>query len=317
VPVRDVDLHRHFAGVPKYFVADDIVMSHVFAMLSATFPDGEDYFVRSVAAVRDRIDDDRLAEAVDGFIGQESMHGREHRAFNRHLSTMGYPTRLMERYTKRAFGLFERVDRRRLHLGVTAALEHYTATLAELLLTDPDARAVFSHDAVRRLFLWHALEEAEHKAVAFDAYRYVGGSERMRRLTMAGVHLDFLAELVGMTVVSVALDPDARRHPWRVVKGLGRLLRSPFLSVGAVGQLVQYQRRGFHPNDRDTSELVTRWRHELFGSVDEATATDGAESRVGSDANRRVARSGQGQNGGPVSGPSARLTGTDATGPAT
>lgn len=101
------------------------------------------------------------------------------------------------------------------------------------------------------------------------------------------------------------------------MKGLGRLLRSPFLSVGAVGQLVQYQRRGFHPNDRDTSELVTRWRHELFGSVDEATATDGAESRVGSDANRRVARSGQGQNGGPVNGPSARLTGTDATGPAT
>lgn len=40
VPVRDVDLHRHFAGVPKYFVADDIVMSHEFAMLSATFPDG-------------------------------------------------------------------------------------------------------------------------------------------------------------------------------------------------------------------------------------------------------------------------------------
>lgn len=266
VPIRDVDIHRQPAGVPKYFANDDIVLSHIFAMLSATFPDGESYFVRSVAAVRDRIEDPQLARDIEGFVGQESMHGREHRAFNAHLNALGYPTRAVERYSDRAFRLFERIGNERLHLAVTAALEHYTATLAELLLSDPDARAVFDHDAVRRLFLWHALEEAEHKAVAFDTYRHVGGTERMRRLAMTGVHIDFVLELIAMTVVSVALDPEARRHPWRVLRSIGRLARSPFLSATALRQLAQYHRRGFHPNDRDTTALVTAWRRELFGS---------------------------------------------------
>ncbi len=265
VPVRDVDIR--FADVPKYFAAGDMVMSHLFAVLSATFPDGEESFVRSVAAVRDRVEDDRLAEDIEGFIGQESMHGREHRAFNDHLATMGYPTRAVERYTREGYRLFERLVGPEIHLGVTAALEHYTATLAEILLSDADARAVFGHDAVRRLFLWHALEESEHKAVAFDTLRHVGGSERLRRLTMTAVHLDFLVELVVLTAVSLALDGEVRRHPAQVAKGLGRLLRSPFASVGALRQLAQYHRRGFHPDDRDTTALVTTWRRRLFGAT--------------------------------------------------
>lgn len=265
VPIRDVDIHGELAGVPKYFAGGDIVLSHLFAMLSATFPDGENYFVRSVAAARERIDDPELARDIEGFVGQESMHGREHRAFNAHLARLGYPTRVAERYSDRAFRAFERIGKERLHLAVTAALEHYTATLAEVLLSDPDARAVFDHDAVRRLFVWHALEEAEHKAVAFDTYRHVGGTERMRRLVMTGVHVDFVVELIVMTAISIALDPEARRHPWRVLRSLGRLTRSPFLSYDALRHLAQYHRRGFHPDDRDTATLIASWRRELFG----------------------------------------------------
>lgn len=82
------------------------MLSHVFAALSATFPDGENYFVCSVAAVRDQIRDAELAARVDGFIGQESMHGREHRAFNAHLADLGYPTLAIERYTDQASKLF-------------------------------------------------------------------------------------------------------------------------------------------------------------------------------------------------------------------
>lgn len=281
VPIRDVHLEQGFATVPKYFADGDIVMSHLFAALSATFPDGENYFVRSVAAVQDRIDpiaDAALATDVEGFIGQESMHGREHRAFNAHLAGLGYPTQAIERYSDRAFRLFEQVVGGRVHLSVTAALEHYTATLAEMLLTDPAARAVFDHDAVRRLFVWHALEEAEHKAVAFDTYRHVGGSERMRRLTMTAVHIDFVFELVVMTALSVARDPNARRHPIRTLRSGARLARSPFASLTALRQLLQYHRRGFHPNDRDTSELVTTWRQKLFGDEEATPVTKGDEA---------------------------------------
>jgi predicted metal-dependent hydrolase len=253
--------------LPKHFAADsDIVMSHVLAVLSSVFPDGEDYFVRSVAAARDQIDDPGLANDVEGFIGQENMHGREHRALNERLAELGYPTSAIGAYVRWLFRTRERIPNQRLHLAFTAALEHYTATLAETLLTDPDARAEIGHDGVRSLLLWHALEEAEHKAVAFDVFQRVGGTERMRIATMWLTHLTFVLETSIWTAISLAMDPVARRHPLRVLRSAARVRTSPFTRPRAVRQLFQYNHRGFHPNDRDTTDLIARWRTKLFGS---------------------------------------------------
>ncbi|MCU1451408.1 MAG: metal-dependent hydrolase [Acidimicrobiales bacterium] len=267
VPTRAMEFDAWLDDLPKHFAADnDIVTSHVLAVLSSVFPDGEDYFVRSVAAVRDQIEDPRLREDVEGFIGQESMHGREHRALNERLAELGYPTRAIGTYVCRLTAFRERFQNEKANLAVTAALEHYTATLAETLLTDPDARAEIGHEGVRSLLVWHALEEAEHKAVAFDVYKRVGGTERMRAAMMWVIHLTFLLETSIWTVLSLAMDPAARRHPLRVLRGLGRLRRSPFMSRRAVRQLYAYHRRGFHPNDRDTTDLIAVWRAKLFGS---------------------------------------------------
>src|SRR5438445_3292787 len=237
IPTRPMEFDAWLDDLPRHFAADgDIVMSHVLAVLSAVFPDGEDYFVRSVAAVRDRITDPRLRENVEGFIGQESMHGREHRALNERLAELGYPTRAIGTYVRRLTAFRERFQNEKANLAVTAALEHYTATLAETLLTDPEARAEIGHDAVRDLLMWHALEESEHKAVAFDVYKRVGGTERMRVAMMWLVHLNFLLETSIWTLISLAMDPAARRHPLRVLRGLWRLRRSPYMSGRAVRQ---------------------------------------------------------------------------------
>src|SRR2546421_1966215 len=248
VPTRHMEFDAWFDGMPRHFAADgDIVMSHILAVLSSVFPDGEDYFVRSVEAVRDRIDDPQLREDVEGFVGQESMHGREHRALNERLAELGYPTRAIGTYVRRLTAFRERLQNEKANLAVTAALEHYTATLAETLLTDPEARAEIGYDGVRYLLMWHALEESEHKAVAFDVYKRVGGSERMRVAMMWVVHLNFVLETSIWTLISLAMDPAARRHPLRVLRGLWRLRRSPFMSRRAVRQLFEYHRRGFHP----------------------------------------------------------------------
>src|SRR5438876_8018303 len=160
VPTRHMEFDPWLDDLPDHFAADgDIVMSHVLAVLSSVFPDGEDYFVRSVEAVRDRIKDPKLRQDVEGFIGQESMHGREHRALNEPLAELGYPTRAIGTYVQRLTALRERFQSKKANLAVTAALEHYTASLAETLLNDPRARAEIGHDGVRYLLLWHALEE--------------------------------------------------------------------------------------------------------------------------------------------------------------
>jgi len=266
VPMRPLEFDRWLDDLPKHFAADgDIIMSHVLAVLSSVFPDGEDYFVRSVEAARGQLTDPALQRDVEGFVGQEAMHGREHRVLNERLAELGYPTRAIGAYVRWFFKLRERVDNKRFHLAFTAALEHYTATLAETLLGDPEARAAIGHDGVRYLFTWHALEEAEHKAVAFDVYRAVGGTERMRIATMWATHVLFLLETSIWTVISLALDRTAWRHPGRVAGSVMRLRTSPFARPAAVRQLFSYTRRGFHPNDRDTAGLIAEWRAKLFG----------------------------------------------------
>ncbi len=267
VPMRTPDFESWLDDVPRHFAAGgDIVMSHILAVLSGVFPDGEDYFVRSVSAVRHLITDPDLLRDVDGFIGQEQMHGREHRELNDRLAELGYPTKAIGAYVRWLFRTRERMAIVRLHLGFTAALEHYTATLAETLLTDEDARNEIGHEGVRSLLLWHALEESEHKAVAFDVFRSVGGTERMRMWTMWLTHLTFVLETSIWTAISLSRDPVARQHPMRVLQSAWRLRRSPFTKPRAVRQLLEYTHRGFHPNDRDTSELIATWRAKLFGS---------------------------------------------------
>ena len=270
VPTRPMEFDRWIADLPKYFAADgDIVMSHILSVLSSVFPDGEDFFVRSVRAAADDVTDPALAKDVEGFVGQESMHGREHRMLNDKLAELGYPTREIGHYVRRVTAFRERFQGKKGNLGFTAALEHYTAALAENLLGHEEARAEIGHSGFRYLLMWHALEESEHKAVAFDVFRTVGGGEVTRQVTMWLTHLTFVLETGIWTAISLARDEYARRHPMKVAKSVWRLRRSPFTTKEAVRQLFEYHRRGFHPNDRDTTELIATWRERLFGSEGE------------------------------------------------
>ena len=272
VPVRAMEFDRWVADLPKYFAADgDIVMSHVLTVLSSTFPEGEKFFVRSVAAVRDRITDPKLLADVDGFIGQEEMHGREHQVLNDRLAEHGYPTRGIDSYVRGLYWLRERIQTEKVNLAFTAALEHYTATLAELVLTDEKARNEVGRSTARDILTWHALEESEHKAVAFDVYKAMGGGEVMRIFIMCLTDLLFILETSVMGVVSLAMDREVWRHPIKFGRSLARLPRSAFASWRAVRILAQYHRPGFHPNDRDTRRLIADWREALFGREGQLT----------------------------------------------
>src|ERR1700730_11448154 len=147
VQTRRISFEKSLQDLPKHYAADgDLISSHLMAALSAVFPDGEDFFVRSVRHFRDQITDPDLKRQVTGFIGQEAMHGREHRAFNDRLAELGYPNKQIERFTKWGPQLRERIAPPKANLAATAALEHFTATLAELVLTDEQTREQFGHE---------------------------------------------------------------------------------------------------------------------------------------------------------------------------
>ncbi len=266
VPTRRMSFEASFRDVPKHFAGDgDLIGSHLTAALSSVFPDGEEFFVRSVRHFRDQITEPAFKKQVAGFIGQESVHGREHRVFNDRLDELGYPAKRLERVTDRLLRARERVLSPKSNLAVTAALEHFTATLAELVLTSEEVRDQLGHPAVRDLFVWHALEESEHKAVAFDVYRAVGGGERMRVNTMKVLRCAFVIYIGSNIVLSLARDGDSFGRG-KLLRSLRLFRRSPLVSKEVWSTLKEYDRPGFHPEDRDTSTLIEQWRTELFGA---------------------------------------------------
>ena len=272
IPTRRMSFEESLGDVPRHFAGDgDLVTSHLISALSGLFPDGEDFFVRSVRNFRDQITDPDLKKQVNGFIGQEAMHGREHRALNDRLAELGYPTKQVERFTKKGLAMRERLLSQKSNLAATAALEHFTATLAELVMTSEDTRERMGHPEVRNIFLWHALEESEHKAVAFDVYKAVGGSERTRVVTMKFLRFGFIGGLVLQIGLSLLTDR-ATYNPLRLIRSLRKVMSSELVSPEMWRRLKEYDRPDFHPEDRNTDELIRYWRDELFG--DQGTLND-------------------------------------------
>ncbi|MDX1878820.1 metal-dependent hydrolase [Mycolicibacterium sp. 141076] len=256
-------LHRHF-------VEGDIVFSHLVAVLSGSFPPGEESFIRSVRRFSDQITDPVLKKRVAGFIGQESVHGQEHRKLNTQLADMGYPlvrfllfapTSVRQKVVLR----IEKLIPAKVHLAMTAAAEHYTAVLGARVLSNDEIQSIPGDPEVWRLLNWHAMEELEHKSVAFDVYRSVGGSERTRIAVMWFMYFLTIPVVTAAVALSILLDPTVWPRPITVLRQTYGVFRGPLLR-GFLGEIAEYLRPGFHPDDVPTDELLARWQHDLFGA---------------------------------------------------
>ncbi len=278
IPVRRVSFRDPLEGLTRHFATNEnIIASHITVHLSSVFPAGEDFFVRSVRAYRDQINDPELKEQVRHFIGQEAIHGREHRELNERFDQLGYNTAKADRWTDRVLKLRTKHGPAIVNLGITAAIEHFTAVLGETLLStdQPDS---LGHEGIKSILLWHALEECEHKAVAFDVFRHVGGSERVRVATMNVVTVLFIGRISQLLFFSLLKDRASYRwgRLWRDFKEVKEL---PMFSKRVWKVLRDYNREGFHPNDYDTDSLIDQWRNDLFGpagSLTEYMANPGA-----------------------------------------
>jgi predicted metal-dependent hydrolase len=264
VHARRIRFSYPAASLQRHYVDGDLVMSHVVAHLSATFPEGEDFFVRSVRRYADQITDPELKSRVRGFIGQEVTHGREHRELNERLQQMGYPTRRIDRAVHRHMKIAERRLSPLTCLAITAAFEHFTAVLAETLLGNQRAQALLGPTEVRSMLLWHAIEESEHRSVAFDVYRAVGGTENRRIRTMRIIRFSFPLTAALYSIVSL-LGDRATYHPVRLFRSVAALRHSPFLTRTVMRRVLAYSKPGFHPDDTDNTALLEYWTAALFG----------------------------------------------------
>src|SRR5687767_15150839 len=163
---RDLRVDRNTRNA-RWWHGGDPVATAFFNALSASFPQGETFFIEAVRRFRER-GDARLQEQIQAFIAQEAAHTREHVVFNKLIKNAGYDTTAMDADTRRLLDI-ARSRHPVAQLAITVALEHFTAIMAHCLLTDKNPLPGAPPE-VLRLWQWHAIEELEHKAVAYDTF---------------------------------------------------------------------------------------------------------------------------------------------------
>jgi predicted metal-dependent hydrolase len=187
IKVRKVDFDLK-TEIPIRWFKNNLLISQFVNSLHLIFPDGEKFFIRSVKAHEDFVKDEELRRQVKAFIGQEMIHGKEHRKFWETMEKQGYhPERFLEFYNSTCYDTFEtRINQwlgPKYSLSVTVALEHFTASLAEFAFKDMNELDGVPEE-MRQMLLWHASEEIEHKSVAFDVLKQVDDSYRLRVIGM-------------------------------------------------------------------------------------------------------------------------------------
>jgi predicted metal-dependent hydrolase len=250
-------------GVPRYWNHDSPALTHYFTALSLLFPEGEKYFVDSVRVYQSRIRSPELARRVEDFARQEAQHAMQHRRYNRWISPREGGLDDYERGVKRILDFTRRVCSNRLNLSITIALEHFTAILAEQLLSQP-RYSDGVHPDIKSLWLWHAAEEIEHKSVAFDVYQELEGSYWHRVFPMARMMIGFPLTIHFIQLSLLFFDwkdgeRDVDQPPitWRDFFFSIRFIwgREGFMRA-IWPELKAYYRRDFHPWQNDNRDLI-------------------------------------------------------------
>lgn len=242
----------------SYFFDNNMLKSAYIAALSATFPAGEAEFIASVRLFRDQVTDSELKEQIKGFIGQEAHHSQQHIEFNRSLKDLGFDVPRLEKVFEKdlAWSLKHRTPEQRL--AFTACFEHHTAILAHEFLSNPKVLEGMEPQ-IANLMRWHAVEEIEHKGVAFDLYMQCVGDRKLLRK----------AQRVATTIFSYRTTKYMLKLLWWAGKmpsfaDIRGYYRFMFGKEGLITHLKapyrEFFRDDFHPWDHDNRYLIEEWQ---------------------------------------------------------
>jgi predicted metal-dependent hydrolase len=251
----------------RWWLGGDPIATAWHNALSATFPRGEAMFIEAVKAFRDGASP-KLEAEIRAFVKQEINHTREHVVFNKAAADAGYD---MGAIDARLEEMMAQIKQRPpiVNLAATIALEHYTAIMAHEFLANPRHFANAEPETAA-MWRWHAMEEIEHKGVAFDTYLHAtrGWSRwkrwKLKSLMMLVITKNFIANRWNDTLALLAQDG---------ISGTRVKLKLAWYLFGTPGVLRKivptwfaYFMPGFHPWNHDDRALIGKTESE-FGDA--------------------------------------------------
>ncbi len=271
--VRKPNFGLNKDSMPVHYYMDNPVITHLLNSFHVVFPAGEKFFIRAVNRYAAQLNDPIMKERVKAFAGQEIQHMAQHQKFYETLRKQGFPVddfaheyeesayKTVEPFVMKLFDhLFGEGKGNAIALSVTAALEHYTATLAEVALNHPELFENLDEDMVH-LLKWHAAEEIEHKAVTFDALKAVDDSYAMRAagMVIGSLALFWYAGLNMAKFIAYDKHINWSEMPAKTAKALPKLAA---LGWELVATLLPYFKPDFHPDQMDNKELAQQFFKE-------------------------------------------------------
>ncbi|MCF4167406.1 metal-dependent hydrolase [Zavarzinia compransoris] len=244
-------------SVPRFWWGGNPYKTRLFDSMQSTFPDGERYFIASVVAFRKGIDDPALAEDVRRFSRQEGQHGLVHEQYNRMIEAGGVPlARIIAPITGRLKRRSERFSPE-FNVALTAAAEHFTAMMAECFFDKKWVMADADH-RMRALLAWHAIEEMEHRAVAFDVMQKVAKVGYVKRAwAILYLSRDLIDVMFRAPHAMMKADGLSARRRWTLqitnIPWLVRLFGPLMSKAGA------YLVPGFHPLKQPPMRNYAKW----------------------------------------------------------
>lgn len=237
------------------------VLTHIFNAIAILAPAFERLAITSLLPYQERLKDPNLKAQLKGFIGQESAHGSEFIRFNQILRLQGYDIKALEKTNLKQFKWLVNKFPAKVHLSLTLAAEHLTAIISDLILREPQWLSK-AEPTSAALWRWHAIEEIEHKAVAYDVYHAVGGG--------------YFTRLLGMGMMINMISCLLARNFFTLAKKDGLLLKLSFwctLITTLLGKkgflrklffpLISYMKPTFHPWKKDNLSLILKWKFEF------------------------------------------------------
>lgn len=257
ITVRRLKFNPH--AIRRHYFANSPVMSHLLTALSSTFLIGEQFFVHSVRNVRDQVQDPQLQAQIAAFIGQEAMHSKAHCEFNDAWRRDDYQLDRFQAWLARKDHHVKSLPPK-VQLAITCAFEHFTALLGGYILRHPEVLSTLDDDAAK-LWIWHAIEEIEHRAVAFEVYQHVYADHRLRRMIMRSVTAGF-ASLTFYSTSQLFLQDKKNSMP-KIGGNLFGLYLLAKMLLQLLPEYLSYYRKDFHPAKINYSRSLRYWKQRM------------------------------------------------------